>query len=148
MNKNITNKLSFDFCCKCGILIHISNEEHLCYKCKTPFQEYFHEYLNGNEWIAVRYEDNHHILIGKYDSESEANYYAVMDYALHHKKEALCPNLATMIPDNLSRTDMLQLFYGIDMNTLKAIELASHGQLKEYGITWLVGIANNLLASK
>lgn len=41
---------------------------------------------------------------------------------------------------------MLQLFYGIDTNMPKEIELASHGQLKKDGITWFVGIANNLLA--
>ena len=53
-----------------------------------------------------------------------------------------------MIPCIISKYDMLQLLYGIDTNTLKEIEFAYHGQLKEDGITWFVGIANNLLAKK
>ena len=51
-----------------------------------------------------------------------------------------------MIPCIISKYDMLQLLYGIDTNTLKEIEFAYHGQLKEDGITWFIGIANNLLA--
>lgn len=111
MTSNMVNKLSFDFCCKCGKRIHTPNGECLCYKCKTPFQEYFHESLNGNEWIVVRVEDNHHILIGKYNSKREADYYAAMDYALYHKIERLSTNSTTMLSHNISKSDILQLFF-------------------------------------
>lgn len=69
-----------------------------------------------------------------------------MDYAVFHKKEPLSPNLATMIPNNASKSNMFHLFYGIDMNISQAKVLSAQGQIEKNGITWKVGIANNTLS--
>lgn len=141
----MVEKLFFDFCCKSGICVQTPHGEHLCYKCNTPFQKDFHEKLNGNEWIAVRFEESHCILIGKYESQDEAQYYALMDYAILHKKEPLSTNLATMIPNNISKSDMLLLFYGIDMKDSMADELSIKGEFEDNGTKWKVGRANTIL---
>ena len=136
--------LSFDFCPHCGKTLFNPSGEKSCYKCGRPFQEYYHEELTGDEWIAIREDDTHIFLIGNYKTKSEAQEYALIDHAMLHQSTPLCKELSCMLPPNATKDDMLYWFYGIKINASLAECMQINNHIEENGMSWIVGIASEV----